>query len=138
MLILRYTCLGILIIYLILKIILKERQERKQQRLQENAVSPAFAGDDLQDGERGGDDQALEQLDPSGTKVLLVCFLKNLEQRQPCAQAALRALPSPGPCVVRGNGHWASRTQKFSDVHLDCERTFPWAGGAPVPLLWDV
>ncbi|XP_020929911.1 selenocysteine insertion sequence-binding protein 2 isoform X6 [Sus scrofa] len=48
------------------KIILKERQERKQQRLQENAVSPAFAGDDLQDGERGGDDQALEQLDPSG------------------------------------------------------------------------
>ncbi|XP_047615558.1 selenocysteine insertion sequence-binding protein 2 isoform X14 [Phacochoerus africanus] len=48
------------------KIILKERQERKQQRLQENAVSPALAGDDLQDGERGGDDQALEQLDPSG------------------------------------------------------------------------
>ena len=29
-------------------------------------MSPAFAGDDLQDGERGGDDQALEQLDPSG------------------------------------------------------------------------
>ncbi|XP_059782975.1 selenocysteine insertion sequence-binding protein 2 isoform X5 [Balaenoptera ricei] len=48
------------------KIILKERQERKQQRLQENAVSPAFASDDVQDGESGGDDQALGQPDPSG------------------------------------------------------------------------
>ncbi|KAB0396469.1 hypothetical protein E2I00_005203, partial [Balaenoptera physalus] len=48
------------------KIILKERQERKQQRLQENAVSPAFASDDVQDGENGGDDQALRQPDPSG------------------------------------------------------------------------
>ncbi|XP_017510455.1 selenocysteine insertion sequence-binding protein 2 isoform X5 [Manis javanica] len=48
------------------KIILKERQERKQQRLQENAVSPAFASDDAQDIESGGDDQALEQADPSG------------------------------------------------------------------------
>ncbi|XP_007445683.1 PREDICTED: selenocysteine insertion sequence-binding protein 2 [Lipotes vexillifer] len=50
------------------KIILKERQERKQQRLQENAVSPAFASDDVQDGESGGDDQALGQPDPSGTE----------------------------------------------------------------------
>lgn len=60
--------LDVLIIYLILKIILKERQERKQQRLQENAVSPAFASDDVQDGESGGDDQALGQPDPSGTE----------------------------------------------------------------------
>ncbi|XP_065734753.1 selenocysteine insertion sequence-binding protein 2 isoform X3 [Phocoena phocoena] len=50
------------------KIILKERQERKQQRLQESAVSPAFASDDVQDGESGGDDQALRQADPSGTE----------------------------------------------------------------------
>ncbi|XP_036788993.2 selenocysteine insertion sequence-binding protein 2 isoform X6 [Manis pentadactyla] len=48
------------------KIILKERQERKQRRLQENAVSPAFASDDAQDVESGGDDKALEQADPSG------------------------------------------------------------------------
>uniref|UniRef100_A0A8C3VGD9 SECIS binding protein 2 n=1 Tax=Catagonus wagneri TaxID=51154 RepID=A0A8C3VGD9_9CETA len=48
------------------KIILKERQERKQQRLQENAMSPALAIDDLPDGEKGGDDQALQPLDPSG------------------------------------------------------------------------
>ncbi|XP_072808771.1 selenocysteine insertion sequence-binding protein 2 isoform X3 [Vicugna pacos] len=39
------------------KIILKERQERKQQRLQENAVSPASAGEDA---------QAPAQPDPSG------------------------------------------------------------------------
>ncbi|TKC39066.1 hypothetical protein EI555_015894, partial [Monodon monoceros] len=56
------------------KIILKERQERKQQRLQENAVSPAFASDDVQDGESGGDDQALGQADPSGgTEELVSC-----------------------------------------------------------------
>ncbi|XP_033285514.1 selenocysteine insertion sequence-binding protein 2 isoform X8 [Orcinus orca] len=56
------------------KIILKERQERKQQRLQENAVSPAFASDDVQDGESGGDDQALGQPDPSGgTEELVSC-----------------------------------------------------------------
>ncbi|XP_061056632.1 selenocysteine insertion sequence-binding protein 2 isoform X6 [Eubalaena glacialis] len=54
------------------KIILKERQERKQQRLQENAVSPAFASDDVQDGESGGDDQALGQPDPSGGMEELV------------------------------------------------------------------
>ncbi|KAK2500191.1 hypothetical protein MC885_017287 [Smutsia gigantea] len=54
------------------KIILKERQERKQQRLQENAVSPAFASDDAQDVESGGDDQALEQADPSGATEELV------------------------------------------------------------------
>ncbi|XP_059871074.1 selenocysteine insertion sequence-binding protein 2 isoform X11 [Delphinus delphis] len=56
------------------KIILKERQERKQQRLQENAVSPAFASDDVQDGESGGDNQALGQPDPSGgTEELVSC-----------------------------------------------------------------
>ncbi|XP_024587687.1 selenocysteine insertion sequence-binding protein 2 isoform X3 [Neophocaena asiaeorientalis asiaeorientalis] len=56
------------------KIILKERQERKQQRLQESAVSPAFASDDVQDGESGGDDQALGQADPSGgTEELVSC-----------------------------------------------------------------
>uniref|UniRef100_A0A452UMP8 SECIS binding protein 2 n=1 Tax=Ursus maritimus TaxID=29073 RepID=A0A452UMP8_URSMA len=48
------------------KIILKERQERKQQRLQENAVSPAPAGDAVLDGDSGGDDEPLEQADPSG------------------------------------------------------------------------
>ncbi|KAM5261156.1 selenocysteine insertion sequence-binding protein 2 isoform 6-T6 [Hipposideros larvatus] len=46
------------------KIILKERQERKQQRLQENAESPAFASDDVQDTESGGEDLALEQAEP--------------------------------------------------------------------------
>uniref|UniRef100_G1PKC7 SECIS binding protein 2 n=1 Tax=Myotis lucifugus TaxID=59463 RepID=G1PKC7_MYOLU len=46
------------------KIILKEREERKQQRLQENAVSPALAGDDVQDVE-SGDDLALEQEEPA-------------------------------------------------------------------------
>ncbi|XP_064338501.1 selenocysteine insertion sequence-binding protein 2 isoform X4 [Camelus dromedarius] len=48
------------------KIILKERQERRQQRLQENAASPAPAGEDAQGGESGGDEQAPEQPDPSG------------------------------------------------------------------------
>ncbi|XP_045418317.1 selenocysteine insertion sequence-binding protein 2 isoform X6 [Lemur catta] len=48
------------------KIILKERQERKQQRLQDNAVSPALISDKGQDEESGGDDQAPEQVDPSG------------------------------------------------------------------------
>ncbi|XP_012581902.1 PREDICTED: selenocysteine insertion sequence-binding protein 2 [Condylura cristata] len=48
------------------KIILKERQERMQQRLQENVVSPAFASDDVRHPESGGDDQSLEQVEPSG------------------------------------------------------------------------
>uniref|UniRef100_A0A8C9AVB0 SECIS binding protein 2 n=1 Tax=Prolemur simus TaxID=1328070 RepID=A0A8C9AVB0_PROSS len=48
------------------KIILKERQERKQQRLQDNAASPALISDKGQDEESGGDDQAPEQVDPSG------------------------------------------------------------------------
>ncbi|XP_037350416.1 selenocysteine insertion sequence-binding protein 2 isoform X2 [Talpa occidentalis] len=48
------------------KIILKERQERMQQRFQENVVSPAFASDDVQHRESGGDDQSLEQVEPSG------------------------------------------------------------------------
>ncbi|XP_014301141.2 selenocysteine insertion sequence-binding protein 2 isoform X14 [Myotis lucifugus] len=51
------------------KIILKEREERKQQRLQENAVSPALAGDDVQDVE-SGDDLALEQEEPAAPQVL--------------------------------------------------------------------
>ncbi|KAK1334664.1 LOW QUALITY PROTEIN: hypothetical protein QTO34_005672 [Cnephaeus nilssonii] len=51
------------------KIILKEREERKQQRLQENAVSPAFAGDEVQDVE-SGDDLALEQGEPAAPQVL--------------------------------------------------------------------
>ncbi|XP_014386182.1 PREDICTED: selenocysteine insertion sequence-binding protein 2 isoform X6 [Myotis brandtii] len=51
------------------KIILKEREERKQQRLQENAVSPALAGDDVQDVE-SGDDLALEQEEPTAPQVL--------------------------------------------------------------------
>ncbi|XP_012509024.1 PREDICTED: selenocysteine insertion sequence-binding protein 2 isoform X3 [Propithecus coquereli] len=49
------------------KIILKERQERKQQRLQDNAVSPALTSDEGQDGESGSNDQAPEQVDPSGS-----------------------------------------------------------------------
>lgn len=64
----KYKDLSVLIVYLILKIILKERQERKQQRLRENAVSPAFGSDGTQDAESGGDDRALEQADPSGTR----------------------------------------------------------------------
>ncbi|XP_058422021.1 selenocysteine insertion sequence-binding protein 2 isoform X2 [Diceros bicornis minor] len=52
------------------KIILKERQERKQQRLQENAMSPAFASDGAQDAESGGDDWALEQVDPSAPEEM--------------------------------------------------------------------
>lgn len=60
--------LGVLIAYFILKIILKERQERKQQRLQENAGSPAPAGEAVLDGESGGDDEPFEQAGPSGTK----------------------------------------------------------------------
>ncbi|XP_070257026.1 selenocysteine insertion sequence-binding protein 2 isoform X16 [Myotis yumanensis] len=51
------------------KIILKEREERKQQRLQENAVSPALAGDDVQDVE-SGEDLALEQEEPAAPQVL--------------------------------------------------------------------
>ncbi|XP_054583053.1 selenocysteine insertion sequence-binding protein 2 isoform X7 [Eptesicus fuscus] len=51
------------------KIILKEREERKQQRLQENAVSPAFAGDEVQDVE-SGDDLAPEQGEPAAPQVL--------------------------------------------------------------------
>ncbi|XP_057576516.1 selenocysteine insertion sequence-binding protein 2 isoform X6 [Hippopotamus amphibius kiboko] len=66
------------------KIILKERQERKQQRLQENSVSPAFASDDVQDvqdGESGGDDQALEQLDPSGATEESASFTSVAESK---------------------------------------------------------
>ncbi|CAK6434167.1 unnamed protein product [Pipistrellus nathusii] len=51
------------------KIILKEREERKQQRLQENAVSPALAGDEAQETE-SGDDLALEQGEPTAPQVL--------------------------------------------------------------------
>ncbi|XP_045430982.1 selenocysteine insertion sequence-binding protein 2 isoform X20 [Pipistrellus kuhlii] len=51
------------------KIILKEREERKQQRLQENAVSPALAGDEAQETE-SGDDLALEQGEPAAPQVL--------------------------------------------------------------------
>ncbi|XP_060056519.1 selenocysteine insertion sequence-binding protein 2 isoform X6 [Erinaceus europaeus] len=51
------------------KIILKERQERKQQRLQENTASPASASDEVQDAESGGEDQSLEQADPSAAGV---------------------------------------------------------------------
>ncbi|XP_065803465.1 selenocysteine insertion sequence-binding protein 2 isoform X5 [Muntiacus reevesi] len=59
------------------KIILKERQERKQQRLQENALSPAFPSDDVQDvqdEESGGDDQVLRPPDVLGeTKESVSC-----------------------------------------------------------------
>ncbi|XP_059512341.1 selenocysteine insertion sequence-binding protein 2 isoform X10 [Myotis daubentonii] len=51
------------------KIILKEREERKQQRLQENAVSPTLASDDVQDVE-SGDNLALEQEEPTAPQVL--------------------------------------------------------------------
>ncbi|XP_036158260.1 selenocysteine insertion sequence-binding protein 2 isoform X9 [Myotis myotis] len=51
------------------KIILKEREERKQQRLQENAVSPTLASDDVQDVE-SGDDLALRQEEPTAPQVL--------------------------------------------------------------------
>ena len=68
-LIFRCECLGVSVVYLTLKIILKERQERKQQRLQENALSPAFPSDDVQDvqdEESGGDDQLLRPPDVLG------------------------------------------------------------------------
>lgn len=68
-LIFRCECLGVSVVYLTLKIILKERQERKQQRLQENALSPAFPSDDVQDvqdEESGGDDQVLRPPDMLG------------------------------------------------------------------------
>ncbi|XP_055283494.1 selenocysteine insertion sequence-binding protein 2-like isoform X1 [Moschus berezovskii] len=59
------------------KIILKERQERKQQRLHENALSPAFPSDDVQDvqdEESGGDDQVLRPPDVLGeTKESVSC-----------------------------------------------------------------
>ncbi|XP_013012741.2 selenocysteine insertion sequence-binding protein 2 isoform X3 [Cavia porcellus] len=42
------------------KIILKEREERKQQRLRENTVSPAVAGDEVQDAESGTEEQAAD------------------------------------------------------------------------------
>lgn len=66
--------MGALIVYSILKIILKEREERKQQRLQENAVSPALAGDEAQETE-SGDDLALEQGEPTGTSPVGCIFI---------------------------------------------------------------
>lgn len=91
--------LGVLIVYFILKIILKERQERKQQRLQENAVSPAPAGDAVLDGDSGGDDEPLEQADPSGTERS--CLLGVLGE--PCSRGGrvriggVRLAPGPAP-----------------------------------------
>lgn len=82
--------LGALIIYSILKIILKEREERKQQRLQENAVSPALAGDDVQDVE-SGDDLALEQEEPAGTSSVGCAFSWGSHvQQTPRDSASLR------------------------------------------------
>ncbi|XP_037706914.1 selenocysteine insertion sequence-binding protein 2 isoform X2 [Choloepus didactylus] len=63
------------------KIILKEREERKQQRLQENAVSPAAAGDTVQDGESGGDEQPLEQVEPSGGTEESICSAHFVESK---------------------------------------------------------
>lgn len=106
----KYKYLGALIIYSILKIILKEREERKQQRLQENAVSPALAGDDVHDVE-SGDDLALEQGEPAGTSSWLC-----LQLGQTCSRTS--GIP-PAPPL---------RMQKFSDTQLDSERLL-------VPLL---
>ncbi|KAM8801977.1 selenocysteine insertion sequence-binding protein 2 isoform 3-T4 [Rhynchonycteris naso] len=63
------------------KIILKEREERKQQRLQENAVSPAFVSDDVQDGESVGDNLALEQGEPSGGAEVSISFIPAMESQ---------------------------------------------------------
>ncbi|XP_010843099.1 PREDICTED: selenocysteine insertion sequence-binding protein 2 isoform X2 [Bison bison bison] len=71
------------------KIILKERQERKQQRLQENALSPAFPSDDVQDvqdEESGGDDQVLRPPDMLGeTKESVSCVpvVESKSEEQP-------------------------------------------------------
>ncbi|DAA26564.1 TPA: SECIS binding protein 2-like [Bos taurus] len=74
------------------KIILKERQERKQQRLQENALSPAFPSDDVQDvqdEESGGDDQVLRPPDMLGeTKESVSCVpvVESKSEEQPGAE----------------------------------------------------
>lgn len=89
-LICKYKYLGALIIYSILKIILKEREERKQQRLQENAVSPTLASDDVQ-GVESGDDLALEQEEPTGTSSVGCAFIwGNDMQQTPWDSASLR------------------------------------------------
>ncbi|XP_006064527.3 selenocysteine insertion sequence-binding protein 2 isoform X6 [Bubalus bubalis] len=83
------------------KIILKERQERKQQRLQENALSPAFPSDnvqDVQDEESGGDDQVLRPPDVLGeTKESVSCVpvveSKSEEQPGPEPQKETEACP---------------------------------------------
>ncbi|XP_070231323.1 selenocysteine insertion sequence-binding protein 2 isoform X3 [Bos mutus] len=74
------------------KIILKERQERKQQRLQENALSPAFPSDDVQDvqdEESGGDDQVLRPPDMLGEikeSVSCVPVVESKSEEQPGAE----------------------------------------------------
>ncbi|XP_042098908.1 selenocysteine insertion sequence-binding protein 2 isoform X8 [Ovis aries] len=74
------------------KIILKERQERKQQRLQENALSPAFPSDDVQDvqdEESGGDDQLLRPPDVLGEmkeSVSCVPVAESKSEEQPGAE----------------------------------------------------
>ncbi|XP_060056516.1 selenocysteine insertion sequence-binding protein 2 isoform X3 [Erinaceus europaeus] len=70
------------------KIILKERQERKQQRLQENTASPASASDEVQDAESGGEDQSLEQADPSGVEqpASTAPAVENKSEEQPGAE----------------------------------------------------
>lgn len=68
----RYWYLSVLIIDLILKIILKEREERKQQRLRENTVSPAVAGDEVQDAESGTEEQAADPEQAAGTSGFLL------------------------------------------------------------------
>ncbi|XP_016057956.1 PREDICTED: selenocysteine insertion sequence-binding protein 2 [Miniopterus natalensis] len=69
------------------KIILKEREERKQQRLQENATSPAFASDDVQDVGSGADRLTLEQA-PGGASAS-VCSIPAVDsesEEQPGAE----------------------------------------------------
>lgn len=89
-----FKYLVILIIYSILKIILKERQERKQQRLQENAVSPAFTSDDVQDVESSGDDLALEQGEPLGAEFCWLLLKQSLSEGS-CVQQTVQRSASP-------------------------------------------
>lgn len=122
--------------HLILKIILKERQERKQQRLQENAVSPAFASDDAQDIESSGDDQALEQADPSGTQFCWYLHLRDSSVGGSCAQQMSREVPALVP-VWRKPVCCAPGMQKFSGSHLNNQRTPLWQVGPLTTPLRD-
>lgn len=123
--------LGALIIYSILKIILKEREERKQQRLQENATSPAFASDDVQDVGSGADRLTLEQGEPLGTQF---CWwhLKEVFSWGNHMQQPPRFCP-PLPLCGESTSVLDPEMQKFSDSLLDRKRLTPWTVGLWCP-----